>query len=71
MEIELAALLPHAITGVVSGAIAWGGVRMEMSWMREKLDDLRYTVHSPKNPNNLVSKVQAHAFEIEAIKNRR
>ena len=65
---ELLGLLPHLLTGIAAGLVAWGGVRIEMRWLRRDVDSLRFTVHSPHNPKNLVSVVQEHAFEIDALK---
>ncbi|BBF85388.1 hypothetical protein DLM_1772 [Aquitalea magnusonii] len=31
----MAELLPVLLTGVVSGLVAWGGVRVELRWIRQ------------------------------------
>ena len=68
MEIMLQELLPHILTGVAAGLVAWGGVKIEMRWLRRDVDSLRFTVYSSENENNLVSVVQKHSWEIEALK---
>lgn len=64
---ELNDLFPHIVTGAIAGGVAWGGVRANISWIIKSVNDLRFTVHSPRNADNLVSKVQAHGFKIEAL----
>lgn len=67
MELDLVALLPHAVTGVAAGLIAWGGVRIELRWHRQMIDGLRYNVHDPKNPRNLVAVAQNHESRLAVI----
>ena len=39
MEITLTdALLIALVTGIASGGVAWGGVKMQLAWMQRELD---------------------------------
>lgn len=64
---EFEQLIPHLLTGVFAGLVAWGGVRIELRWHRSMIDNLRYSVHDPHNPKNLRSVAQDHESRISLI----
>lgn len=61
------ALIPHAVTGIAAGLVAWGGVRVELRWHRQMIDSLRFNVHDAKNPRNLLSVVQNHESRLAVL----
>lgn len=34
------------ISGLLAGLVAWGGIRVELNWMRRDIDELRQTVRN-------------------------
>lgn len=36
------------ISGILAGLVAWGGIRVELNWMRRDIDELREAVKSCK-----------------------
>lgn len=67
-------LLPYVVAGVVSGLVSWGANSVHLKWLRRDVDLLRYTVHSPKNQNNLVTTthaISARVAVLETLEERR
>ncbi len=37
-------IIETLLSGMVAGLVTWGGIRMEMKYMRRDIDELRQTV---------------------------
>lgn len=67
LSLSISQLLPAVLAGVVAGLVSWGANSVHLKWLRRDVDTLRYTVHSPRNPNNLVGQVQEVKLRVATL----
>jgi hypothetical protein len=58
-------LPPEVLTGLIAGAVAWGGNAVSMRWLRRDVDVLRARQHG--GPNSHSDQLQALSGKITAL----
>lgn len=59
------------IIAIASGGVAYGAIRSDLSRLQKDYERMRYRLHAPENPQNLVSQLQAHESRLALLEQKR